>query len=105
MEMFKELSRQERMNEMLEHVNAMLRRIRPDRCLAVNYLNADEENIKAFSEWDRTRLCILPHNEYFVVMEWENASTKAYILYAVNISMDSELTAMEELFHLLSYKF
>ena len=106
MKSFKELTREERMNELLEHVNAILHRIHPDRpYLFVDYLAATKENLEQFSEWDRTRFCLRPGNEYFIVSENESPCDKSHNYYAVNISCDSPLTAMDELFHLLSYKF
>ena len=53
--LFKELSRKERMDEMLVHVNQMLRRIHPDRGLAVNFLKMTDDDLRSFSDWDRKR--------------------------------------------------
>lgn len=103
--LFKKLSRKERMDEMLVHVNQMLRRIHPDRGLVVSYIKMADEDLKSFSDWDRKRFRLHTELEYFIVVEWEPAATKACVLYVVDVSADSELTAMDELFHLLSYKF
>lgn len=103
--LFKELTRKERMDEMLVHVNQMLRRIHPDRGLAVNFLKITDDDLQSFSDWDRKRFGLYTGMECFIIMEWERASTRSRILYVVDISADSELTAMNELFHLLSYKF
>ena len=102
MKPFKELSRRERMNELLVHVNQIMHRIYPDRELWVDYVKPDEESIKTFSDWTQKRLGILTGAEYLIVSEGPSMES---VLYAVNISADSELTAMDELFHLLSYKF
>lgn len=103
--LFKELIRKERMDEMLVHVNQMLRRIHPDRGLAVNFLKMTDDDLQSFSDWDRKRFGLYTGMECFIVTEWEPEATKACVLYVVDISADSELTAMDELFHLLSYKF
>lgn len=103
--LFKELTRKERMDEMLVHVNQMLRRIHPDRGLAVNFLKITKDDLQSFSDWDRKRLGLHTGMECFIILEWERAATKSHILYVVDVSADSELTAMDELFHLLSYKF
>ena len=103
--LFKELSRKERMDEMLVHVNQMLRRIHPDRGLAVNFLKMTDDDLRSFSDWDRKRFGLHTGMECFIILEWERAATKSHILYVIDVSADSELTAMDELFHLLSYKF
>lgn len=102
MKSFKELSRAERMNELCTHVNEILHRIHPDRELWVDYVKPDEETIKNFSDWTQRRLNILVGLEYLIVSEGARMES---VLYAVDISADSELTAMDELFHLMSYKF
>ena len=99
---FKELSRDERMNELLEHVNSILHRIHPKRELWVDYIKLDDENIKRFSDWTCQRLGLLTGLEYMIVSEGIHMEN---VLYAVNVSADSELTAMYELFDLLSRKF
>lgn len=99
---FKELTRDERMDELLEHVNSILHRIHPKRELWVDYIKLDDENIKRFSDWTRKRLGLLPCGERLIISEGTHMEN---VLYAVDISADSELTAMDELFHLLSYKF
>ena len=103
--LFKELTRKERMDEMLVHVNQMLRRIHPNRGLVVNYLKMTDNDLESFSDWDRKRFVLHTGLEYFIVTEWEPGATRAYVLYVVDVSADSELTAMDELFHLLSHKF
>ncbi len=99
---FKELSRDERMNELLEHVNSIMHRIHPKRELWVDYIKFDDENIKRFSDWTCQRLGLLTGLEYMIVSEGTHMEN---VLYAVNVSADSELTAMYELFDLLSRKF
>lgn len=99
---FKELTRDERMDELLEHVNSIMHRLLPKRELWVDYIKLDDENIKRFSDWTRERLGLLTGTEYLIISEGSHMES---VLYAVNITADSELTAMDELFHLLSYKF
>ena len=100
MKPFKELSREERMAELLEHANTILNRIHPGRGLTIEYIKMDDKKIKAFSDWDIEYHHIHTGLEYFVISE-----NKAYPLYVVNITADSEMTAMDELFRLLGRKF
>lgn len=105
MKMFKELSRQEQMDKMLEHVNIMLGLVREtsEQKGFVEYIDLDEESIKQFSDWNIKWLGIRPDMEVFIVYGIEGDDK--YPLYAVNISGDSVITALDELFRLLGRKF
>ena len=108
MKSFRELSRAERMNELCAHVNEILHRIHPDRKLTVEYFLADDTNLQLLSDWTKQRLNLFSGMEYLTITEKlsDTGTAKDYhILYAVNITMDSGLTALAELFNLMSYKF
>lgn len=103
--MFKELSRKEKMDMMLEHVNIMLGLVREtsEQKGFVEYIDLNEENIKQFSDWNIQWLGIRPYMEVFIVYGIEG--DHKYPLYAVNITADSVMTALDELFRLLGRKF
>lgn len=103
--MFKELSRKEQMDKMLEHVNIMLGLVRETSKQKgfVEYIDINEENINQFSVWDIQWLGIKPDMEAFIVYGIED--DEKYPLYAVNITADSVVTALDELFRLLGRKF
>ena len=103
MRAFKKLNREERMAELLGHVNVILNRIHPDYLFYVEYIRINEENIKCFSDWDRQRFALHTGEECFVVKEGNE--TFSHNLYVVNVSADSEMTALDELFQLLGRKF
>ena len=103
MRAFKKLNREERMAELLKHINVILNRIHPDNLFYVEYIQINKENIKCFSDWDRERFALHTGEEYFVVKEGNE--TFSHNLYVVNVSCDSEMTALDELFRLLGRKF
>jgi len=66
--------------------------------IEVTYRRETDESVNDFTEWARKYHGILPGEEYFYV--W-----KGQLLYAVNVSADSYLTAADELMGLLARKF
>lgn len=81
--------------------------------IIVRYADLTEENVKEFSPWARTYHSLLPGHEVFLVYETEKPVTElapdyvpdpSNLLYAVNVSADSYLTAASELMDLASRK-
>ena len=66
--------------------------------IEITYRRETKESVNDFTEWARHRHGILSGDEYFYVWRGE-------LLYAVNVSADSPLTAAEELMRLLAAKF
>ena len=85
----------------------MLHLARPKRDIRIEYIMPDEASINRFTQWQREKLHIRPHDEYYLV--WDDSpdwnTDKPDLLYAVNVSIDSLLTAANELLDLLSRKF
>ena len=73
----------------------------------VTFCASDEEPDKYCSDWDRKFHGILPGDEYFMIYEHDaNDMEEPYhLLYTVNVSYDSPLTAASELMDLVSRKF
>ena len=85
----------------------LLKYVRPGRNLGIVYVKPNAETIEQFTDWQRRRNHILTGGEYFRVCEyspdWETDDHD--LLYAVDVTADSLLTAAWELFELLSKKF
>jgi hypothetical protein len=67
----------------------------------------DAESIADFTEWERERNELFIGHEYFLIWEVPDpyAIDPFHLLYAVNVSADSVLTAVSELMNLVSRKF
>lgn len=85
----------------------LLKAVRPERKLSIAYMKPNAETIEQFTDWQRRRNHIHTGSEYFLVWDfspdWETDQPE--LLYAVDVSADSLLTAAWELFGLLSKKF
>ena len=99
--------RESEMRRVAKSAMNMLRLARPDRRLVVGYVKPNDKTIGRYTDWQRRRNHLYAGNEYFLVWDcapdWE--TDKPDLLYAVNVSADSLLTAAWELFELLSKKF
>lgn len=75
--------------------------------IAVTFSRLTNETIEEFSAWDRKRFVLLPGDEYFFI--WETCRPDVPdpdgLLYVVNVTADSLLTAASELMNLASRKF
>lgn len=65
----------------------------------IKYSRETEETIARFSDFDREYHGLLPDGEYFYI------TRKGELLYAVNVTCDSPLTAFSELTQLIARKF
>ena len=75
--------------------------------IAITYCEMDAESIADFTEWERERNELFIGHEYFLIWEVPDpyAIDPFHLLYAVNVSADSVLTAVAELMNLVSRKF
>lgn len=69
--------------------------------ISITYGKETEESIKALKPWDVQRFGILSGEELFMV--WDDRTGD--LLYVVNVTADSMLTAVSELMNLLARKF
>lgn len=81
--------------------------------ILIRYADITEESALEFSPWTRSYHSLLPGREFFLVYETEKPITElpndyrpdpTNLLYAVNVSGDSYLTAAAELMDLASRK-
>ena len=75
--------------------------------IAITYCEMDAESIADFTEWERERNELFIGHEYFLIWEVPDPHNidPFHLLYAVNVSADSVLTAVSELMHLVCRKF
>ena len=75
--------------------------------ITITYCEMDAESIADFTEWERERTKLFIGYEYFLIWEVPDpyAIDPFHLLYAVNVSADSVLTAVAELMNLVSHKF
>ena len=73
----------------------------------ITFCKLTKERLSQFSEWDITRFALEGGNEYFIIWEPERTEIGAplSVLYAVNVTVDSYLTAAYELLELVHRKF
>ena len=102
-----EARRESKMRRIARSAMNMLRLARPDRKLTIGYIKPNEKDIERYTEWERERNHIRKGGEYFLV--WDCApdwnTDRPDLLYAVDVSIDSLLTAAYELMELLHRKF
>ena len=98
-------TRRDLMQFAADHVSDILDAVRPDLNLGIAYTRITEENIGSFKSLDVERHHFLAGDERFNIWNYDDTSDVPTILYSVNVTADSVLTAAEELMHLISAKF
>lgn len=71
--------------------------------IVITFRKVDDEYLEEFSEWSRQYHGIRTGEELFFI--WEPIENGRSLLYTVNVTGDSLLTAAEELMDLVSKKF
>lgn len=99
----RELNRFEKMTALAMTMTQLIKAFGRRNDITVEYSRCTAEEIAAkFTEWERKYYGIRASDEYFLV--YENPAEGKSLLYAVNVSGDSELTAAAELMDLASRK-
>ena len=100
-------SRAEQMANVARSAMHLLRIARPERDIRIEYHRADDEINESLTPWQREKFHLWMNDEYFMVWDdvpdWDAPGPD--LLYVVNVSADSLLTAAAELFELLHRKF
>ena len=73
--------------------------------ITIRYDEPTEETISTYGDWFRRYHHILPGDEYFMIYEKQNDGQPDYLLYVVNVTGDSSLTAADELMRKVAAKF
>ena len=89
------------MTNALISVERILKQARPDKKLELTYTRETSQTVNSFTDFQRQYFGIRPREEYIYVFDLETGD----LLYAVNVTADSVLTAISELMDLLSRKF
>lgn len=93
-----DLSKQERMDHIaqcvMDMVNAHIK-----RSIGIAWRKETAESVKSYTEYGRKRFGILSGGEYFFI------SRGSELLYVVDVTADSDLTAAHELMDLIARKF
>lgn len=92
--------KERQINFCIEKIQEMLQLINSEKKWTIKYFYPkDFHEFEPYSPWDVQRHHLFVNDEYFLIMDDDG------ILYAVNVTGDSVLTAVEELMLLLSKKF
>ena len=85
----------------------LLKYVRPERNLGITYIKPNAETIEQFSVWRRMYYHINTGSEYFLVWDYspDGEMDEPDLLYSVDVSADSLLTAAHELMDLIAKKF
>ena len=94
-------SRAAKMSEIAKAAMSLVRMARPDSDIDIAYAQETPESVADFTEWQRELKRIYAGSEYFHIWDGRSGS----LLYAVNVTSDSLLTAASELMQLIANKF
>ena len=99
------MNKQLQINACLRNVRSIMDTVRPDKPLRIEYWKISEDpavgvSIHNFTDWERKYFGIGNGGEYFFI--WED---EEYLLYVVDVTGDSVLTALSELMNLIGRKF
>ncbi len=99
--------RTEQMNRVASQMDTIVKENGRRKDIAITYCEMDAESIADFTDWQCQKNKLFIGNEYFLI--WEVPGPYAiepfHLLYAVNVSADSVLTAVAELMNLVCRKF
>ena len=90
----------------LRNIRNIMNLARPDMPLRIEYWKISENpalgsSIHNFTEWEQRYFHIMTGEEYFFI--WDEEEDR--LLYVVNVTGDSVLTALSELMNLIGKKF
>ena len=91
--------RLENLQKVADDIEKMIRNYGRRKDIVIWFAVMTDEEIGEFSDWDQRRLGLLHGEEMFIIGEPDR------VLYAVNVTGDSVLTAAYELMRLVSAKF
>ncbi len=92
--------REAEMKKLAEYGENIVREFGCRKDIIIGYIRPDEKTISQYSDYQRRRFHIHTGDEYFLI--WEKG---AQLLYVVDVTADSALTAASELMNLVCRKF
>ena len=97
----------EQMKRVASQMDTIVKKNGRRKDIAITYCEMDAESLADFTDWQCQKNKLFIGYEYFLI--WEVPDTYAikpyHLLYAVNVSADSVLTAVAELMNLVYRKF
>lgn len=99
------MTKLEEMTIVSDTIEKLLHELQPKKdYIHIFYDKPLADNIFRYEKWDQEYFHIAPGEEYFIIYE-SHPYEADHILYAVNVTADSALTATYELMDLISRKF
>ncbi|MBQ6960901.1 MAG: hypothetical protein IJP78_08000 [Clostridia bacterium] len=101
------MARDDEMRDIAQRIEDMIHLYGRRSDIAITYDRPTDESISSFSEWERKRFSLRTGEEYFFVWETPcpaDVDPRA-LLYVVNVTADSLLTAAHMLMSLVAIKF
>ena len=100
------MSKCDQIKACLRNIDRIMETVCPDKQLRIEYWRIDNDDgfgvsIDNFTEWEQKYFHILTGEEYIIIWDEE----ESHLLYVINITGDSILTALSELMNLMSRKF
>ena len=92
--------RETEMKKLAEYGESIVREFGYRKDIIIGYIRPDEKTIGQYTDYQRRHFHIHTGDEYFLI--WEKG---AHLLYVVDVTADSALTAASELMNLVCRKF
>lgn len=93
--------KREKIESCLQHVFYMLQEINPEKHWVLEYTRTKNPELR-FTRWQLDYHHIRPNQEYICV--WNKTVSPVHLLYVVDVTGDSVITAIGELMNLLAKK-
>lgn len=87
----------------LGHIARLMKELRPDKELIINYVQMDEDALKLYSDWYIQRFHLMTGDEYVTINMHDGGSWP--LLYVINVTGNNVLAIAAETMDLLSRKF
>lgn len=101
------MERIENLSHIAIEIEKLVRSFGRRKDISVTFSRLTDESITEFSDWNRNRFHLHAGEEFFFVWETSRPDVADIygLLYAVNVTADSLLTAASELMNLVARKF
>lgn len=96
------MTKAEKINSILNDVQSIMEKVNPDKHWVITYGKPEECDFP-ISDFQRRLKEIRDGDEYFFIFNFEDGEQN--LLYVKNVSAESVMFSLAELFDLLSYKF
>lgn len=97
------MTRKDSLNRIAVQIENMIKDYGRRTDILVSFTQPGEADLKQFSDWENKYFGLRPNEEYFMI--YEKIDIEYHLLYVVNVTADSLLTAAQELMDLVASKF